>query len=189
MWICTKCETFNEETSLVCCVCGNRRGNADAKCDTTRLESNFKSSMDDADTNSSKKHDHVRIPKPDRDTYKIKEGQDSADIPKELRPEKPMDQKAPADTEQAPAPVQEEKPQTEGGDISIMPEPQPFSDNFENPFGTNWSSDAPPPDAPAEPQNTAAAPEGKKTNLLPFIAIGAVAAVAVIAVILIMLNQ
>lgn len=185
MWICTKCETFNEETSLVCCVCGNRRENTDAKCDTTVLESNFKSSMQDADPNSSKKHDHVRMTKPDRETYKIKEGQDSADIPKELRKDTPaVSEEAPAPS-QPPQPEQLQKPQVQNGDISLMPEPQPFSDNFENPFGAK----APAAAVPVQPQEAPTAAGKKSSGLLPLFIIGAMVAVAAIAAVIILLNQ
>ena len=186
MWICTKCETFNEETSLVCCVCGNRRENTDAKCDTTVLESNFKSSMEDADQNSSKKKEYARIKKPDRETYKIKEGQDSADIPKELRPETPPAQEKPPVEEKLPS--HEQKPQVQNEDISLMPEPQPFSDKYDNPFGHGKKpEEIPAAPIPVQPQNVPAAAGQSKTNLLPLLIIGGVAAAVLIAFIITML--
>lgn len=145
MWICTKCETYNEETSLVCCVCGNRRGAADAKCETTRLESNFKSSMENSDQNTDKKPDPARIPKPARETYKIKEGQESAEIPDELRPEEPPADDIVDEADDVP-------------DFSIMPELAPFSDNNENPFGGAEKREEPPVPAPEAPGEAAPVP-------------------------------
>ncbi len=180
MWICTKCETFNEETSLVCCVCGNRRESTDAKCDTTRLESNFKSSMEDSDLPKVKRPDVARIPKPARETYKIEEGQESPEIPAELMPEKKEETEITISKPKA-------DPANEVADIGTMPEPAPFTDNSENPFGGDWRGEtAPVPQGPASPpqvQNTS----GSKAPLILGLA-ALMAAVAGIVVYMVFFN-